>query len=111
GGGERQHVHHHDHPAGAGEHAGALDAPVEARVEAGLVEDGHGGTVIWTAGALSGPDGGPYTRWALGPGPGAPKHPRPVAQLVESRSPKPVVGGSSPSWPAAPQGSTDTLPG
>ena len=25
---------------------------------------------------------------------------RPVAQLVESRSPKPVVGGSSPSWPA-----------
>ncbi len=25
---------------------------------------------------------------------------RPVAQLVEHRSPKPVVGGSSPSWPA-----------
>ena len=25
---------------------------------------------------------------------------RPVAQLAESRSPKPVVGGSSPSWPA-----------
>ena len=25
---------------------------------------------------------------------------RPVAQLVEHRSPKPRVGGSSPSWPA-----------
>jgi hypothetical protein len=25
---------------------------------------------------------------------------RPVAQLVEQRSPKPQVGGSSPSWPA-----------
>jgi preprotein translocase SecE subunit len=27
---------------------------------------------------------------------------RPVAQLVEHRSPKPAVGGSSPSWPANP---------
>ena len=25
---------------------------------------------------------------------------RPVVQLVEHRSPKPAVGGSSPSWPA-----------
>ncbi len=25
---------------------------------------------------------------------------RPVAQLVEHRSPKPAVGGSIPSWPA-----------
>ena len=25
---------------------------------------------------------------------------RPVVQLVERRSPKPKVGGSSPSWPA-----------
>src|SRR4029453_10281336 len=48
------------------------------------------------------PPAGPlYTRWALGSGSGHPL-PRPVAQLVESRSPKPVVGGSSPSWPATP---------
>ena len=29
-----------------------------------------------------------------------PRTVRPVAQLVEQRSPKPQVGGSSPSWPA-----------
>ena len=27
---------------------------------------------------------------------------RPVAQLAEQRSPKPQVGGSTPSWPATP---------
>ena len=33
-----------------------------------------------------------------------PFRPRPVAQLVEHRSPKPGAGGSSPSWPARPVG-------
>ena len=32
-----------------------------------------------------------------------------MAQLVEHRSPKPVVGGSSPSWPAIFKGITSQM--
>ena len=34
---------------------------------------------------------------------------RPVAQLAEQRSPKPQVGGSSPSWPATASIESHTL--
>jgi hypothetical protein len=93
--------HHHRHRADASEHDRALQPPLRPRVEPPR-------SISLTASPPpigDGPDHPPagplYTRWALGSGSGHPL-PRPVAQLVESRSPKPVVGGSSPSWPATP---------
>ncbi len=44
----------------------------------------------------------PYTHAEQAPGVGPAKRYRAVAQLVEHRSPKPAVGGSSPSCPAHP---------